>query len=315
MKLPPVSLASGRSLPTNVAVLTSHEILYHHAAGLAAMSKAALIEGGVASRVAVLSALSCPTQEAFIELQRRCCCWAGSTVAYVCRHPEVLCNEAHTTIVTAMVNLGAYPDASGVLVGQPLDITLATTYNEGLLILQTCPVLLVQPCPEDDEHSKEWALTSRALKHLEMVDILSDSEPLVCAPAEKPQQSSSTCEMFLWLLENEGFEWRPLPRSRRDREALSYRPGDAASPKVIAASPGTMPRSYLYLLLYAHDLGIERVVPGYSERWYRDMLPKPPQRRRQRQPLQIIEADLGVPHSDVERDRLDDEPDSEGFWV
>ena len=248
MKLPPVALPSGRSLPANVAVLTSHDVLYHHGASVTVASKAVQVQGHVPSRVAVLSALACPTQEAFFELRRRCCSWRSSSVAYVCRHPQIPCNQAHTTIVTAMVNLGAYSGAAGVLVGQPLDITLDDSYQEGLTVLQGSAVPLVQPVPEDDHDSKEWALTGIALRYLEMVDVLSDHEPLVCAPTNKPQHSSTTCEMLLWLLEEEGFEWRPLPRSWAEKEALSYRPADPTTPKVIAAKPGTLPRSYLYVV-------------------------------------------------------------------
>ena len=106
------------------------------------------------------------------------------------------------------------------------------------------------------------------------IDVFDTPAALFACPDTRPDtdnsSSSSTLELYLWLVQQEGFETCELPVGRADRASLAYCPGEDVIVKCIAPRPGEMPRSYLLALLAAQP---GWAVPvGRSEAFYKNLL-------------------------------------------
>ena len=75
-------------------------------------------------------------------------------------------------------------------------------------------------------------------------------------------------------MREKGFEtvlWTCKP-SKRERDLSTFRIGAPASRIVVVQSSKPMAKFYLLALVFAEELGLESVVPGYSDQYYRKLL-------------------------------------------
>ncbi|CAE7832485.1 unnamed protein product [Symbiodinium sp. CCMP2592] len=106
---------------------------------------------------------------------------------------------------------------------------------------------ILNPAPGRD--SALVRFTQEGVRSLRVVTALGNPAP-VCSMSSQPSKNWDVMELML-AMENDGWVWQPLPKSKSAKQALCYKPGDA---KVWYSLSHFVNKTYLQCLLKAENI-------------------------------------------------------------
>ena len=257
----------GRCLTSTDMVVTLHrEVLRLKDGQRVVINRPAHIGHSGRNRLGVLSAFAAASPEALAaqthewELERMMYCFLGLPMSMT-----------NLEAATAFVASGAVNPGAVMEVPISLETSALRESLSGLAALADAPVQLVA----SQGFLETWRCTETGARCLECCEVWCASRSIFALPEPMPSLMDLSTYGLIMTLERAGFLWRGLPKGRRQREALGFRPADAASPKVWCSRGLRTSRLNLLCLshgaaLVAHGVGI--IVPGLRDAQYREML-------------------------------------------
>ena len=245
----PVMPGAGKRLKGSDLVVSTHALAGATADGNPVIvARPRQVGASTVSRLGVLARLN-SSREA---LEERAKLWHQGRMGYFWR--GVAINADIIEVASSLVAAGAF-ESHVAAVDDDSDATEAGPPSVaicGARHVEVCRSMALEGLVAlvyDEGVRTFWRLTPAGVDRLECCEALSNPRA-VFEPADADSLADATVYQLIRHLELDGWGWRLLPRSRTQREAISYRPLDADTPKVWCSR--RVATSWLYLTALAH---------------------------------------------------------------